>query len=287
LIKLRKILFIFIIVLIHTSCSHVFFQPDRLFYTNPKVYNLEYKNIFFKSKDGTKLHAWYFESPKKIKKGTIIQFHGNAQNLTSHYSSLAWLVHEGYDLFTFDYRGYGSSGGEASMVGANVDSLVALNKAYELHIKKYKKISGQSKFIMIGQSLGGAIAAHVYHDFKYKKDVSLIVLDSTFASYQDIAFRKLQKHWLTYLISPLSYLLVTDKYAPNKKYKLINVPVLIIHDLHDPVVEFENAQDVYNELKHNQRLSFWKTKQGKHISFFFDNRMFNRNKFLSYLSTLK
>ncbi len=95
-----KILLLFTLI----SCTNLFYQPsDRQFY-RPEAFKLTYQDIYFQSSDGTKLHGWFFKGKGKPK-GTIVQFHGNAENISSHFLNLAWLVLEGYNLFTFDYRG--------------------------------------------------------------------------------------------------------------------------------------------------------------------------------------
>ena len=136
--------------ILFTSCSHLLYQPDRILYLDPKSLNLAPKEIFLESEPGVRLFAWYFETRQPNSKGTIIRFHGNAQNMSSHYLSLTWLIEKGYNLFTFDYRGYGRSEGEPDQEGTYKDALAALNLAWELH----KKQSGE-KFIVYGQSLDG------------------------------------------------------------------------------------------------------------------------------------
>jgi len=96
--------------------------------------------------------GWYFPSQlSTTPKATIIQFHGNAQNFSAHYLSLAWLTKQEFNLFTFSYRGYGNSEGRPDQKGTYLDGLAALNQGWELHKK-----SGAKKFIVYGQSLGGS-----------------------------------------------------------------------------------------------------------------------------------
>src|SRR5262245_39943051 len=104
-----RILFIFLITILGQSCSHVFYQPSPKQYVNPAQFKLKYENLSFQSADGTKLNGWFFPAKTKKPKGTIVQFHGNAQNISTHFFSLIWLIEEGYNFFTFDYRGYGKS----------------------------------------------------------------------------------------------------------------------------------------------------------------------------------
>ena len=83
-------------------------------------------------------HDRLLTSPKwkGQKKGLILQYHGNAENLTSHYLSLGWLAHEGFDVFIFDYRGYGRSSGEIDARGISWDSQAAFDYAYNYKMEK-------------------------------------------------------------------------------------------------------------------------------------------------------
>ena len=123
-------------------------------------------------------------------------------------------------------------------------------------------------------------------EFDYKKDVDLLVLDSTFASYQDVAFRVLKKNPLTFLFSPFSYLLVSNSYSPESDLKILKTPTLVIHSEMDDIVEFENGKDVYNLLKSSSKKYFWTYKDKSHINFFSIRKIDNQNKFLSLIEKL-
>src|SRR4051812_3784255 len=99
-----------------TGCSSLLYQPSREQIYEPTKLGLEQpEDRFFPSTDGTLLHAWYFRSdPKKQPKALIAFFHGNGENLSTHFASLAWILPFGYDFMIFDYRGYGRSQGDPS-----------------------------------------------------------------------------------------------------------------------------------------------------------------------------
>tara|TARA_Y100001958_G_C21171803_1_gene503437 strand:+ start:152 stop:1015 length:864 start_codon:yes stop_codon:yes gene_type:complete len=280
-----KILFLFFFPLLFTSCTHFFYHPDSFLYFDPKVVGYPYKDIFFKSKDGTKLHGWYFKNQKGETKGTVMQFHGNAQNISSHSASLVWMIKNGYNLFTFDYRGFGLSEGSPTPKGVHQDALAALNLAYKTHQKQNIKTG---KFVIIGQSLGGAIVSRALKDFKHKKSVDLLVLDSTFASYQDVAFRALKRRPVTMILSPFAYLVVSDTYSPEEHFKELGVRTLVIHSKKDKMVTFKNGEDVYDLLKasKNNITDFWVTDDPHHINFFSIIKKENQRKFLFLLDNI-
>jgi uncharacterized protein len=271
-----------------SGCSHVFYQPDSKTHYPPEAFGLKYESIFFKSKDGTQLHAWLFH-PKQKSKGTILQFHGNAENLSSHYVSIAWLIEQGYQHIVFDYRGYGLSEGKPEQKGVYEDGIAALEKALEIHEKEFSIHSPNSekaKFIVFGQSLGGAVALRAIPDFQQQSKIDLVVADSTFSSYVRVARRKLASNWITWILSPLSYLLVSDAYAPEDVIEKIIPPLLIIHDEYDPVVSIANGEDISDALSTSRRKGFWKTQSGHHVAIFMVDGKRHRQKFLDLLQTL-
>lgn len=262
-----------------SGCSSVFYQPDRNMYYPPERAGFNPREVWFASGDGTRLHGWLFPAlgiGARRPKGTVIQFHGNAENISSHYASLVWLTRQGYDLFTFDYRGYGKSEGEASPEGVYKDSLSALDVGYEAH-----RARRTGKFIVYGQSLGGAIAMRAMKDFRFAGETRLVVMDSTFLSYDTVARQTLAKFWLTWLFSPLGPLLVSDKYAPEQVVGTLKTPLLVIHDRRDPVVKFENGREIVD--KYAGQKEFWELDQGRHIAIFSEPA--GRERFVRYLDS--
>jgi hypothetical protein len=273
-------LLIFLMLLI-SGCSSVFYQPTGIQYSSPDQFELKHDEFFFKTKepveDKVDLHAWHIKSKTATPpKGLVVLFHGNAQNISAHYLSVAWMTNQGYDVFVFDYRGYGRSGGTPNQEGIHYDSLAALEEAYKLSKKRKAK-----RFIVFGQSLGGIIAMRAVHDFKHKDKIDLLVQESTFSSYQGIAKSKLQEHWGTYLLSPLSYVLVSDAYASSKVLDQVKVPTLVIHGTRDLVIPHRFGKEIYQKLKGPKW--YWEVKNGIHNNAFFHNNYEYRRKFLDFI----
>jgi alpha-beta hydrolase superfamily lysophospholipase len=248
-------------------------------YFPPELNGFKQQNLYFQSKDGTRLHAWYFEAVKP--KGIVVQFHGNGQNMTAHYASLIWLVEQGYSLFTFDYRGYGESLGEPTAEGVNQDAVAALERAWQIHSATKEK----PLFVIYGQSLGGVIAMRGLADFPHRDQVQLIVQDSTFMSYRDVAQQTLKKTWLTWPFSPLGRVLVSNRYSSKEEVKSLKARLLVIHDKKDPVVNFENGQAIFETATGPK--DFWILNSGHHIATFNDNNSAYRVRFITLLDSLK
>ena len=207
---------IFGIVLLSSGCTHLFYYPSKQNYFDPKKFKLTPKDIWFQTEDGEKIHAWLFEAARKPALGTILFFHGNAENLTAHFVHLAWLPAEGYNFMIFDYPGYGQSSGEASQKGTVQAGLAAMDWLHQYD---------EQPLIIFGQSLGGAIAQRVVLDKKDQIPIKGVVLDSTFNSYREIARKKLSLSWITWILQPLTYVLVSDKWQGQGIDKISPIPV--------------------------------------------------------------
>lgn len=288
---MKKTCYILISVLLPLSgCGRFFYYPDNFYYFPPDKNGYKAEDVFFPSRDGTVLHGWFIPSTAANPKGTIVQFHGNAQNISAHYASLVWLTRRGYNLFTFDYRGYGRSEGNPDQEGTYKDALAALALAWGRHEKSRGRSAG-SQFIIYAQSLGGTIALRAFADFLQRDRTTLLVIDSSFPSYKDIAAQKLASFWLTWLLSPLGYVLVSDSYAPENYIPKLSFPgrLLVIHDKQDQVVGFKNGKEIY-ELARGipaERKEFWELDAGRHASIFAIDTLENRERFVAYLEKLR
>ncbi len=273
----RKLLFF--VLLFFSSCSHVFYQPSDVHYLEPLQFKLKYDDIFFQSKGNIKLHGWFFPTSAKKVKGTIVHFHGNAQNISTHFLNLAWMIKEGFNLFVFDYRGYGISEGKPYQEGVYHDALAAIQKGHELH-----QLNGKGLFVVYGQSLGGIISLRALADTD-QTQVDLIVQDSTFTSYKNIGFDVLKRSWFTYLFSPLAYVLVSDEYASDKVLNRITSPTLVITSKQDKVIPRKFGKDLYQHLRSSKKWH-WELESAQHIEIFHNDQMKWRGKFLTFLDEI-
>jgi uncharacterized protein len=274
-LSVRRVLssFLFLLVLFFVGCSSFFFYPQKQEKDNPLAQLLSPEDIYFKTPDGITLHGRLFEaSPQPL--GTILILHGNAENLSTHVNGVLWLVQEGFNIFIFDYRGYGRSEGEPSLKGVHVDAEEALKTVLNLPQTKGGKV------IVLGQSIGGAIGVYTVANFQHKDRVAALVVDSAFSSYRLIAREKLGQFFLTWPLQyPLS-LLFNDDYSPLKWIKTVTpVPVLIIHGASDPVVPSHHGFLLYEAALLPK--DFWETPVPGHIMAFMDEEV--RNKFVRYL----
>lgn len=279
--SLGLLLSLILISIFSSSCTHLFYHPDRFKYTSPKVMELDYFDVPFKSEDGTNLHAWYIPPKGKEKKDLILFFHGNAQNLSSHFTNISWACKKGFGVLIFDYRGYGLSNGTPSPKTTALDGMAAFDLA-----KKYMKNEKYRDLVLYGQSLGGAILLKSLEVYKKELKPKLVVLDSTFTNYQNVAFDILKNNFFTFIFSPLAYLFVSGDGNVDKVPSNIKAPTLVIHGKYDQVVPFKHGKQIYESLG-NIPKKFWEIPYGLHTDVFFRHEGEYRQKFIELLNNVK
>ncbi len=277
---MQRLLLIVLMSLL-SSCSSLFYWPTSALYSDPWQEDIPFENIFFKSEDGTQLHSWLLKHKgAQNSKGLVTFFHGNAQNLTAHAPIVAWLTSHGYDVFLFDYRGYGLSEGSPSPSRIELDARAALEYSQEI----LKRLGGP-RWIVFGQSLGGAIAAKTMASSPYQARADLLVLDSTFPSYYNLAKEKLSEAPLLYPFYPLLPFLIPDQYDSGPHLAEIKIPTLVIHGESDRVIPQIHGQQIYDKLRTQKWI--WIIPNSHHIEGFFVNKGELKQRFISFLADLK
>jgi hypothetical protein len=205
------------------------------------------------------LHGWFFRATEA--KGSILVLHGNAQNLGTHINSVLWLVPAGFNVFIFDYRGYGNSEGKPSLDGVHKDAEAALETLLSL------PGVDQTRVFILGQSIGGPIAIYLVATTLHRKNIRALIVESAFASYRQIAREKMNKVWLSWPFQyPFSYLF-SDKYSAIRWIgKIAPIPILILHGVDDAVVPMHHGKLLFDAAM--QPKDFWITQTPGHISSF-------------------
>lgn len=258
-------------LLLFQGCfNSAFYYPDQVQIETPAHYHLQFEEVFFNSGDGTRLSGWFVPA-KGEALGTVVHFHGNHGNQTYSFKQVHWLPAEGFNVFTFDYRGYGRSGGKPSKRGLYEDSVSAIR-----YILNKPGIDHGNVFIF-GQSLGGAnaIAAVAKNDFP---QIRAVAVEGAFDSYRTEARERMEATTrekighvpcLSLQIWPVSFFAVTDAYSPGKYIQQISpIPVLLIHCLQDDTVYYQHSERLYEAAKDPRQL--WLINGCSHVAVFTD-----------------
>ena len=226
---LRLILSILIIYILIGFWA--FFFSDRLiFLPRPSSYQTNQDFVKLQSRDRTQITGIYLPLPKA--EYTILYSHGNGEDLGEILPRLRDLRDIGFNIFSYDYQGYGTSQGRPSVAGAYQD----VNAAYEYLTQKLGIPA--NKIIVYGYSVGGGPSV----DLASRQPVAGLVIESSFTT----AFRVVTG----IPVYPF------DKFPNIDNIKNVNCPVLVIHGNADRVIPFSHGQQLF-AMVDQPKLSFW------------------------------
>ena len=209
--------------------SNQVYHPDRLISANPESIGLRFENVSFETSDGIRLSGWFITNENAT--GAILFCHGNAGNI-SHRLETVQIFHDlGLATFIFDYRGFGQSEGKPSEHGTYRDAEAAWQ-----YLVQERKVQ-PDKIIIMGRSLGGAIAAWL----AWNHTPTALILESTFTSATDVAAK-------LYPYLPIR-LLLRFKYNTIEYLSQVKCPVLIVHSREDEMIPFDHGLRLFEAAK--------------------------------------
>jgi fermentation-respiration switch protein FrsA (DUF1100 family) len=231
-----------------------FYYPSREVFYTPDQLGLDYEDVTFKASDGVKLSGWFVPA-RAAPRGTVIHFHGNADNMTGHVPFVAWLPRGGYNLLVFDYRGYGQSDGKVTRKGTILDGHAALD-----YVLSRPDVAPQRVFAF-GQSIGGAVAIVVAAE---RPELRAVVVDSAFSSYRRIAAMHLRKMLLSkWLARTAARLALSTDYDPiDHVDRLTPRPLLVIASGKDEICFPELSRELYDAAREPKE--FWLVPEATH-----------------------
>jgi fermentation-respiration switch protein FrsA (DUF1100 family) len=223
---LRSLLFIYLFFGVY-----IYFRADSMiFLPQPASYQDTNDIIKLTSGYGTKLSAIYL--PNATAKYTIIYAHGNAEDLGDIKSTLQRINKLNFNVFAYDYRGYGTSEGTPTEENAYKD----INSAYS-YVTNTLKIQPQ-KIIVYGRSVGGGSTV----DLAARKPVAGLIVESSFSS--------------AFLVKIPFKILPFDKFNNLEKIKTVKCPVLVMHGKADDTIPFAHGESLFAAVN-SQKLSLW------------------------------
>ncbi len=152
---------------------------------------------------------------------TILWSHGNAQNLESLKPALESFHIKGFGVISYDYPGYGESGGKPTEKGC----YRAIEKTYRYLIDDQGV--APENIILVGQSVGSGPTCWLASRSKHHS----VVLISPFLS----AYRA-----VTHIpIFP------GDRFPNYRHLKKVESPLLVIHGEEDQVIPFSNGKKLF------------------------------------------
>lgn len=227
----RSVLFIYTFFALY-----VFFRADSMiFLPQPASYQDTEDILKIPVTSTEQISAIHLPNPQSAY--TLLYVHGNAEDLGDVRPMLERLHSWGFSVFSYDYRGYGTSNGRPNEENAYQDA----DAAYT-YLTQQLKIPPE-QIILYGRSVGGGSAT----ELAARHAVAGLILESTFTS----AFR---------VVVPFP-LLPFDKFSNLDKLQKVDCPVLIMHGQADQTIPIQHGQTLYQAAP-DPKMFLWVAEAG-------------------------
>jgi hypothetical protein len=218
---------------------------------SPENYNLKFKTLEIITTDSVKLQSWYINS-RTLTDKVIILLHG--VNASKEYLlDFANELAENYNVFLFDSRGHGESGGMYCTYG--------YYEKYDVLeiIKEIKKDTSIHHIGLYGNSMGAAIGLQV---MSISKDIDCGYFESPFANFREIVRDYMER---VFFVGPMFMSNIAlnkageiakfqpDKIRPELSAKFIEKPIILIHGKEDKHINYSYSVRIFKNIKSQEK----------------------------------
>ncbi len=194
----------------------------------PRDRDLAFSEQHIAVEDG-QLYGWWIPAAS-AKAPALLFLHGNAGTISTEVAHLARLHQAGFAVLAVDYGGYGaSSAASPSEASVMADARAAWARLVQLS-------PGAARHMVYGHSLGGAVAIDLASRVT---DMDALAVEGTFTSIVAVAQSIFPSWW------PVS-LLVTQRFASDRKVERLTMPKLFIHCTGDQVIAEAFGQALFD-----------------------------------------
>lgn len=234
-ISIQQLLLFAIIAISATGCfdlDNSLFNNDTLdsYHLSTAVIPESLRTQVVLTSQGKKIFGYFVKSSNSNEKNIILYNHGNRDHLQYYWDRVELFYKMGFNVFVYDYQGYGMSEGKPSEEAVYSDAIAA-----------YRYVGttlgfGDGQITVYGFSLGGAPATHLASTvFNPKK----FILESTFASASTLTQSG------TLLDVPSTFFM-KGSYNNEEKIRNVTAPTLIMHGTIDVFIDIEkNGRVLY------------------------------------------
>jgi alpha-beta hydrolase superfamily lysophospholipase len=209
--------------------DYFLFHPTVLPRNYQYHFNVPFSEVEIPFNKTDTLNMVKFTPVDSVRKGVVIYFHGNRENINRFAKFSTNFTKLGYEVWMADYPGYGKS------VGNRTEKIL-----YQQSIQLYKMASSKyakDSIVIYGKSFGTGIAAYLAAEYDCKQ----LILETPYYSIPDL----LGAYTLIYPIQRMSkYKIPTYQYLKD-----IKVPITIFHGTDDWVIPYSCAEKLKEVLK--------------------------------------
>lgn len=179
----NKKFFASLVVLALVSCQMLFaLNPSRTYKQLPDKYNMKYEEHKVKTADGAVLNAWYFPANKTTTNLILISHNGEG-NMGDYLRRVDQFTSIGYNVVTYDYRGFGTSS------EFEVDNNMYVYPHFQDDLKAmidFCRMQYVQSFNMYGWGIGAGLSLGIGYN---RKEIKKIIADTPFLSMEDLEDR--------------------------------------------------------------------------------------------------
>ena len=226
-----------IVIIVYCSIGIVLYYLQEKFLFHPvslakeHVYKFglpfEEVNIPFNETDTVNMVKFF--PADTVRRGVVIYFHGNKENIERYAKFAAAFTRHGYEVWMEDYPGFGKSTGERTE-----------KKLYEQALQVQKMAAsryGKDSILLYGKSFGTGIAAYVASETDCKK----LILETPYYS-----IPALFSCWAP--VYPTGYM-SAYKIRTYQFLAEVHCPVTIFHGTSDGIIPYRCASKLKSVLK--------------------------------------
>lgn len=216
------------------ACALVYFFQEKLLFHPEAVpknlsysYDQEFVEKSYKVANGIDLNTLLFKADSSLNK-LVFYIHGNAENLTTAGGIAPIYLNQGYDLFVYDYRGYGKSDGaihsEEELFNDVQTLYTELSQAYE-----------EKNITIVGYSIGSGVASWLAANNAPNK----LILQAPYYSMKDMMRSK---------FPILPTFLLRYPLETNERLKEVKCPIYIFHGDKDKSIPYRSSLKLKKEI---------------------------------------
>jgi uncharacterized protein len=197
--------------------------------------------VMFSSSNGNTLNGWMLKPKSGTPTATLLNLHGNGGSILGQHVYIKAMLTQGFQIFVFDYSGYGFSNGEATRVNLLTDGIAAVD-----YLRTREDVKN-TKLVLFGQSFGGHLAACVAA--KREASIDALVIEGGFSNHKDLASDGAKP-----FIAFMSRIFVKEIYAATDYIQKYHKPLLLIHSSEDKIIPFKMGQKVFTKANEPKEL---------------------------------